>query len=223
MADEEVRHEGVQAEREARIRELEARLARRNPVGVRTPLAILGIAAAVALLWMNRLEIAYAFTPREPLVLGQEGDYRLGQLTSNRYAQIHGVPTVRGVYTREGSDVYVIVGLRDTPILVRRHALGGEDWKPGRTPPQPDQRPFKVGGRLLAEDDAWRYRDAFAKLKEWGEVHPANGKLWLLIEGQRPGEDRGMLGVAALLVGVIVLNVWFLWRLFAARREPAAG
>ena len=38
----------------------------------------------------------------------------------------------------------VAVGLRDTPLLVRRAAFANEPWKVGTTPPQPDQRPFSV-------------------------------------------------------------------------------
>jgi hypothetical protein len=214
-----------EAERQARIRQLEERIARRNPVGVKTPVALIAIAGALLFLWMTRLELAYFFSPTEPIVLGTEGEYRFEALQSNRYAQIHGVPTVRGFYGRDGEAVFVVVGLRDTPILVRRPALPGEEWLPGRTPPQPDQRPFRISGRLLAEDDAGGYRDEFAKLKEWGEVRPVNGKLWILNLGERPRSDRGLLLVTGLLLAFIAVNVWFLWRALHARvtSPPAAS
>lgn len=213
----------IREEREARIRVLEQRLAKRHPVGVRAPVALFAILAAGVVWWMNRLDIAYAFSSREPIVLGQEGDYRFGELRSNRYAQIHGVPSVRGVYGLQEGKPFVGVGLRDTPVVVWRPALATEAWKPGQTPPPPDQRPFKVGGRLLSEDDARRYAQAFPQLQSWGEVHPINGKLWILLEGQRPGEDYWMMALPALLVAVIALNVWFLWQLFAARRAVRAA
>jgi hypothetical protein len=106
--------------------------------------------------------------------------------------------------------------------VVRRPALPGEDWAPGKRPPRPDQRPFAVRGRLLAEEDAARYRDAFELLRAKGEVQPLQGRLWIVIEGQRPGEDLGRLAVTALLVLVIATNILFLVR-GLRRPVPAAS
>jgi hypothetical protein len=212
-------------ERERRIAELESRLARRSGIGVKPHVALVAIVVGVALLAMQRHELAYFFSPREPLSLGVEGDYRLEGLESNRYAQVHGIPTVRGAYERDGEQAYVVVGLRESPFLVRRATLPTERWTPGRTPPQPDQRPFAVRGRLLAEEDAPRWRHAFAMLREMGEVQPRGGKLWLLVEGERPGEGYGQLWVAGLLLTFIAANVYLLVRGLTSRpgRSPPAG
>jgi hypothetical protein len=43
-------------------------------------------------------------------------------------------------------------------------------------------------------------------------VQPLQGRLWIVVEGQRPGEDLGRLAVALLLVLVIAANVLFLVR-----------
>jgi hypothetical protein len=202
----------LQAEREARIQQLEQRLERRSGVGVKVPVAVAAILMSVLLLYAERLELAYLFAPRAPLKLGHEGEYRFDELRSNRYAQVHGIPTARGTYAREGDETYVVVGLRDTPLLVRRRALPQEEWSPGTTPPQPDQRPFAVGGRLLAQGDADRYRDGFAKHLAFGETRPLNGQLWILLEGERPGGDRGGLLFALALLLFAGLNTWFLYR-----------
>lgn len=192
-------------ERERRIAELEARLSRRR-VGVKPLAAVLAIAVAGALLWMQRRELAYFVSPREPLTLGTEGAYRNEALVSNRYVQVHGIPTARGGYERADGGLYVLVGLRESPLVVRRGALEGEEWKPGRPPPQPDPRPFAVRGRLLAEEDAPRYREALALLRSMGEVQPHEGRLWLVMEGERPGEDRGLVLVSLALVAFIAFN-----------------
>lgn len=207
----------LQEERDRRIAELEGRLRRRG-VGVRAPVAVLAIGVAVALLGLLWKDLAYFFSSSTPLTLGAEGDYRYEALVSNRYAQVHGLPTARGAYGRDGEDVYVVVGLRESPFLVRRKVLPGEEWAPGRVPPQPDQRPFGIRGRLLAEEDAGAYREAFRVLRELGEVRPRNGRLWLVVEGQRPGADKGVPFVALILVTFILLNAALLIRRF--RRGP---
>ncbi|MFL5349144.1 MAG: hypothetical protein ACJ8AT_30455 [Hyalangium sp.] len=215
----------VREERERRIAELESRLARRPRSPLRAPVSLVAIGVAAALLVMQWREVRYFFSPREPLSLGAEGDYRYPELVSNRYVQLHGLPTASGAYEREGEAVFVLVGLRETPFVVRRPALPGEEWAPGRKPPQPNQRPFAVRGRLLAEEDASRYRDAFELLRSKGEVQPLQGRLWIVIEGQRPGEDFGRLAVALLLVFIIAINGWFLARGVSAtsfRRAAAA-
>lgn len=196
-----------QEERDRRIAELEARASRRR-VGVKPLSALLAIAVAGALLGMQWRDLVYFFSPRTPLTLGAEGAYRYEALDSNRYAQVHGVPTARGAYERGGDEaLHVLVGLRESPFVVRRGALPGEEWRSGRPPPQPDQRPFAVRGRLLAEQDApGRYREALALLRSMGEVQPHDGQLWLLIEGEQPGADRGLVLVALALLAFMALN-----------------
>jgi hypothetical protein len=217
--------EALREERERRIAELESRLARRSGLGVKPQVALVAIAVAVALLSMQWKDLTYFFSPREPLSLGVEGDYRAEGLESNRYAQVHGIPTARGAYERDGEQVYVVVGLRESPFLVRRGVLPTERWVPGRTPPPPDQRPFAVRGRLLAEEDAPRWQSAFALLRGMGEVQPRGGRLWLLVEGERPGEGYGQLWVAMLLLTFIAANVYLLVRGLTSRagRSPPSG
>lgn len=195
----------LREQRERRIAELEERLRRRG-VGVRAPVAVFAMVVGGVLLGMLWKDLAYFVSPRAPVTLGAEGAYRYEALESNRYVQVHGIPTSRGAYGREGEDVYVVVGLRESPLLVRRGALPGEEWSPGRVPRQPDQRPFGVRGRLLAEEDAERYREGFTLQRELGEVRPRDGRLWLVVEGERPGGDRGTLWVALLLVTFILAN-----------------
>jgi hypothetical protein len=207
---------GVQQDRDERIAELEARLKRPPPVGVKPPVAAAALAGAIALLWMQKLDATYFISSREPITLGAEGDYHFDRAVSNRYAQIRGVPTLRGAYGLEGEKTFVVVGLRDTPLLVKRPTLDTERWKPGTTPGQPDQRPFSVRGRLLSREDAVEtYKDGFEKLEQMGEVKPK----WILIESDRPGTD---VKAAAWLGGIAAfaaVNFWLLLRgLLSLRR-----
>jgi hypothetical protein len=194
-------------ERSERIAQLEVR-ARSRFGGVSRVTALVAAGATAAFLWLQRAEIAYFLSDATPITLGNEGDYHFESLRSNRYAQIHGTPSLRGAYAREGGSVFVVLGAQGTPVLIRREALPTEAWAPGQVPPRPDPRPFAVRGRLLIDQDAERYRDGFDKLRSWGEVVPRDGHLWLLIEAERPRglwELRWAATAAALLATMIVL------------------
>jgi hypothetical protein len=207
----------LQTDRDDRIAKLEGKLARSSGVGVKAPVALFAIVLSGALLWYERLDVLYYFGSREAVSLGGEGEYRFEGLVTNRYAQVHGVPTTRGAYSEEKGQTYVVVGLRDTPVLVRRAAFAGE-----RPPLQPNQTPFAVRGRLLAREDAERYEDGFKRLNDMGEVRPRDGKLWILVEGERPGGDALTALMSAAVGAFAMLNGWFLWRELAhrARRKP---
>jgi hypothetical protein len=202
----------------ARIAQLEARLAKRAPVGVMPPVAALALVIAGWVIWMQADDVAYFFSSKDPIQLGIEGGYRFDQAVSNRYVQLHGAPTIRGAYGIEGDRHFVVIGVQNTPLLVKRKALPTEEWKPGTTPPPPDQRSFTASGRLLSRGAASRWEDAFAKHESFGELKPK----WLLVEGARPGGDFGAIGWFGLVLAFGAVNLWLLFRglgaMFAARR-----
>ena len=206
---------GTGTERDEQIAQIQRRLRRRTPLGVTAPVGALAVALGLAAIWLFQWrDLQYFFSAAEPVSLGREGEYRWEGLESNRYVEIHGVPTTRGLYAQEKGGVTVVLGLQDTPLLVRRRALPGEDWSPGKgTPPQPDQRPFAVAGRLLAVEDAptWA-REAAEELRKTDQVRPREGRMWILLAGERPRSDRGLLLVTALLATFIALNGYFLAR-----------
>jgi hypothetical protein len=193
------------------LAELERRSAR-STLGIRAPVALAGLAVVGLLAWQWRVDVAYVFSPREPLTLGAEGAYRLEDLRSNRYVQLHGVPTQRGIYVEESGRASVIVGLRDSPFLVKRGPLPGEERAPGRPPPRPDQRPFGVRGRLLSRADAPAYAEAFDQFRGFGEVQPVKGELFLVVEGDKPGRDVALAVIMGLLSAFASFNAWVLSR-----------
>lgn len=208
--------QSLQAEREARIRELEARAGKRR-VGVRWTTALVAIVLAVGMFAYFRLDrdVAYFFSPREPITLGTEGDYHFDRLRSNRYAQIHGIPTRTGVFLREGDALYVLVGLQNTPLLVHRPALDTESDRP---PTPVDARPFGIRGRLLHQDDAKDLSPVLSKMKLPEGVVPRDGKLWVLVESERPRQDASALLLSGILSAFVLLNLFFLVRDLKARR-----
>lgn len=191
--------------RAERIAQLE-RSTRRRVTGVQFPVAVLCLAGALFLLVRQAPDVAYVFARREPVTLGSEGAYHLEQLRPNVYAQVHGVPLGTAFYGVERGARMVLVPLQDTPLLVRRPLLPTEDWAPGGRPPPPDPRPFGVRGRLLPLEDVPGYRDAAPQLRGVAGLQPVEGKLWVVREGERPGEDRGPLLIAGVLAGFAALN-----------------
>ncbi len=213
----------LRQERDQRIAELEARIRRSSAVGVKIPVALMAIGVSATLLVLDRKDTAYFFAPRSPIDLGSEGQYRPERLQSNRYAQLHGMPTLRGAYWRDRDSTFVVVGVLGTPILVRRRALAGEDWKAGSTPPQPNQRPFAVRGRLLSANDGPQYRDAFATFAAMGEMPAGAEGLWLLLEGERPGSKIRALLTSVALVLFLLVNAAILWQAIEERVHGRLG
>jgi hypothetical protein len=207
--------------RDARIAELEARLRARTTPGVRLPVALVCLAGALYLLFRELPDVSYALSSASPLTLGQEGSYRLGELSNNRYVQLHGSPTAAAFWGQDRRGPFLVVGLLDTPFLVRRAPLPGESWTPGRPPPPPLQTPFAVRGRLLSEREAPAYREAFLKGRQLAGVRPKDGMLWIVLEGERPREDWGAVLTAVLLALFAAVNGWL--ALSAVRRGRAAG
>ena len=206
-------------ERSARIAQLEARLGRRAPVGVLPPVAFLSVVIACWVMWTQREDVSYFFSSRDPFGLGVEGSYRFDRAVSNTYVQLHGAPTIRAAYGLDGVEHFVVVGVQETPLLVKRKALPTEEWKPGSTPPPPDQRSFTASGRLLSRAAANRWEDAFAKHETYGQVQPK----WMLIEGARPGGDFAAMGWFGVVLAFALVNLWLLARgviaFVAARRK----
>ncbi|MFT3842583.1 MAG: hypothetical protein QM723_36675 [Myxococcaceae bacterium] len=195
-------------DRKERIAELESRLAKRPGVGVMPPVAALALAGSVWMLSMQSRETDYFRSDPTAIDLGAEGDYHFDRLVSNRYAQIHGLPTLRGVYGGDAKSPWVVVGLQQTQILVKRPTLPTEVWKDGSPPPPPDPRPFAVRGRLRAREDAGKLTPAFEKMEQLGELKPK----WIIEEGAKPGADFAAMGWFGGLLAFAALNAWLLIR-----------
>jgi hypothetical protein len=199
------------ADREQRIAELEAKLSRPSNVGVTPLVAAVALFFSGYLIWGQRADLEYQFlAPKEPLDLGAEGAYRFDTAESNRYVQLHGAPSPRGWYFVERNTTVVVVGIVDTPIILRRPTLPTEKWTPGdQRAPSPDPRSFTVRGRLLSRGDApARYAEAFTSYEAWSGT-PAK---WILLQEDRPGGDLGGQAWVVVLVSFAALNAWLLLR-----------
>lgn len=200
--------EDLSADRDKLIAQMERDLARPR-VGLLPPVAALAMVAAVALAFWMKDDAAYFFSSPEPIELGAEGDYHLDRAVSNRYAQVHGVPTARGWYVQENDGSFVVVGLNDTPLLVKRITFEDENRRlPDGKRPQPRQNPFFARGRLLSRPAAQKYEDVFREHEAWSG---ASAK-WLLIAERPPGKDFGAVAMFAFVVLFGLVNAWLFAR-----------
>jgi hypothetical protein len=185
--------------------------------------ALVCLAGALYLFWRELPDVAYALSSASPLTLGQEGGYRFGALVNNRYVQLHGTPTGTAFWGQDRSGPFLVVGLLDTPVLVRRSPLPGESWTSGRPPPPPVPTPFALRGRLLGEREAPAYREAFQRARQLSGVRPKDGTLWIVLEGERPREDWGAVLTAVFLALFAAFNGWLAFRAAAAVGRRASG
>lgn len=204
----------VQAERDQLIAKMERDLARPR-VGLLPPVAAIAMLAAFALGWWMKDDTAYFFSSRTPIELGAEGDYHLERAVSNRYAQVHGVPTARGWYVAENEGSFVVVGINDTPLLVKRVTFEDENRRlPDGKRPQPRQNPFFARGRLLSRLEAVKYEDVFREYETW-----SGGKAqWLLMAEQPPGKDFGAVAMFAFVLLFAAVNGWLFVRGLTLKR-----
>ncbi len=172
------------------------------------PVAALALCGAAFLVWWMWGDISYFWSPRDPIELGAEGEYRFDRALTNRYAQVHGAPLGRGWYAQEKDGDFVLLPVSDTPLVLRRSTF--PDEQPGRDGkrPQPRLNPFSARGRLLSRADAGRYADAVLRIEAWSG-QPVK---WLLVAEQRPGSDLSVMVSLAFLLAFGALNGWLFVR-----------
>jgi hypothetical protein len=204
----------VDPERDERIAELEQRLSKPAGIGVTPIVAASALVICALMLWKQSGDTQYFFSSHEPIQLGAEGDYHFERALSNRYIELHGKPTYKAAFGQDGNAIVVGVGVRDTPVMVWRKAVPGEEWTPGNKAPPPNQSPFSVRGRLIARADApEKYGDAFKMIESQGEIAPK----WVLVESARPGGDFIAMLWTGGLTALAAFNLWLLMRALASR------
>ena len=205
----------ARAEQEQLIAQLERNLERPG-VGVLPPVALVALLAGLALAWWMRADTTYFLSSQDPIELGAEGAYHVDRALSNRYAQVHGVPTVRGWYVEEKEGSFVVLGLTDTNVLVKRVTFEDETRRlPDGKRPQPRQNPFFARGRLLSRAEGERYEDVFREYETWSGVKPE----WILLAEQPPGKDFGTVSMFSFVLLFAAVNGWLFARGLTLKRR----
>ena len=126
------------------------------------------------------------------------------------------MPTVRGWYVEEKDGSFVVVGLMDTPVLVKRVTFEEENRRlPDGKRPQPRQNPFFARGRLLSRADAARYEEVFREYETWSGAKAG----WLLVAETPPGRDFGSMVLFSFMLLFSAVNGWLFVRGLTLRRR----
>jgi hypothetical protein len=172
--------------------------ARESPLWRRSPLfAAAALAACAWLLWGFAPDVAYFFSPRDPIDLGGPGGYRLEAAQANRLVRVAGAPAARvGISDARGKDERTVIGLRGVNLAVDCPG------RPGSL--------VVYEGRLLPRAEAAYYGEAVAALRSRGwEV----GERWLVVrDGERPRARYTAPALALLALAIAAINARALWK-----------
>jgi hypothetical protein len=182
-------------------------------------LAMLGLFAVFIGLagWMLADELVYFFASRRPADLGRAEEMQPAELGHNRYVRVAGIARDMCIRADVLGDSVRFLFLMGSPmgarILIEAPALG-QDGCQGAV-----QGEFR--GRLLNLARTDRYDAVVAYYRENFPVAPAQGPVWLLQQGRRPGDAWIYPAVLGLLLALAGVNFALLLR--ARRRRAATG
>lgn len=163
---------------------------RESPLLSRSPtFAVLALLVSGWLLYELSADVAYFFSPREPIDLGGPGAYALDRARENRLVQVRGelADAVGATVARTGQ-ARTVGRIAGTTLLVDRPGRGG---------------PPIFEGRLLPVSARADYADVVAALRQRGA--PLSDAWLVLRDGERPRERwLPVLGAAVLSLLVAV-------------------
>lgn len=182
-------------------------------------LAMLGVFAVFIGLasWMLADELAYFFSSRQPVELGRAEEMQVAALGHNRYVRITGIARdmcIRADVLGDSVRFLFLMGSQmGARILIEAPALEQEGCQ-GAV-----QGEFR--GRLLNLARTDRYDAVLAYYRENFPVAPAQGPVYMLQQGRRPGDGWIYPAVLGLLLALAGVNFALLLR--ARRRRAATG
>jgi hypothetical protein len=176
----------------------------------------LAVTAALAMLSTLRADLAYFFAAREVVDLGEVTALDTRALEPGTFVRISGTPMASSTVHYQsllGGTTYAVFPLAGQRDVFVRVAVDGADEEARAA-----RRDFAgrlttfgaLGGRIGAVRNYLRDRLGL----------PVTSETYLLLADEAPGDDIGVLALAALCVGVIVLNVWLAVRWFRRAAPP---
>jgi hypothetical protein len=165
---------------------------RESPLLARSPtFAVLALLVSGWLLYELSGDVAYFFSPQEPIDLGAPGAYRLAAARENRLVQVRGdlAAAVSATVSRTGQE-RTVGRLAGTNLVIDRPGRGG---------------PSIFEGRLLPASARGDYGEVAAALRQRGAPLP---DAWLVLrDGERPRQRWLPVLGAALLTVLVAINL----------------
>lgn len=167
--------------------------------------------AALGLMVALRVHVAYGLMGGQPVEVGALAHFQPSDSQANTW--IHGYGALGGPavsYRRPlDPDRFRLAPLADNP------RIWIEMREPGDSDPAFFVAPESFVGRLTpVNEPGLRHNDLLAALRATGQATPP-ADAWLLIDGESPASDRGMVGLAALLMAFAGFSIFGLYRLAA--------
>ncbi len=189
-----------------------ARVARRDPVGWRSPALMVAVAAFSAYLaWSFRAEVAYFFSDPTPIDLGAEGEYHLERAQPNRYARISGLPSVAKVQYKQLGTAYKVFYILGSRVFVRA------ELRPRDGKPHDGWTVYQGSGRLLD----LRTESEYVNIRAWYRDRIGfdfSRPAWILLDGVAPRRQwQYPIAVGVLLLVAVFNLVLLARRLLTAR------
>jgi hypothetical protein len=179
----------------------------------RATLVCLGLSglAALGLMVALRVHVAYALMGGQPVEVGALAQFQPEPGQANSWVHGYGALGTPALSYRRPLDPD---RFRLAPLADNRR-IWVETREPGDTDSAFFVPPESFVGRLTrVSDPGLRHLDLLAALEASGQPAPPRDA-WLLIDGESPTSDRGMLGLAAMLMAFAGFSIFGLYRLAA--------
>lgn len=164
------------------------------------------VVAAMAMVITLRADVRYSLSSPQAVDLGEVQSLSPGELTSNSYVRIKGLPTLaQAVRFSQGMGVHYrvfpLAGQRNVYVQIADE--GGESFVRS-----------EFSGRLVTFDDlGGRYSELARAMQQ--DVHlPVTGESFLLLADEPPSSYAWTWIVFALCVAFVMLDVYFILRWF---------
>ena len=183
-------------------------------------LMALVVVASVALLLSLRADVGYFFAADKATALGEATEVEAATLEPNQFVRVEGTPMAAGTVrysTFLGTKQYAVFPLAGQRTIFVQVPV--EDMERSR-----DLARREYAGRLVTFGQLGGRMRAVRGYLEKQMGMELSSETFLLMADEPPGSYGWALGLAALCVLFVLVNLWLAWRWFrplpAARAEP---
>lgn len=173
------------------------------------------VVAAMAMVLTLRADLSYSLSARQALDLGDVQTLAPGELVSNTYVRVEGIPTVaRALGFSRGMGgkyrVFPLAGQRNVYVQIADE--GGESFVRS-----------EFTGRLVSFNDLGGRYAELARVMQRDMHLPVTGESFLLLADEPPSSYAWTWIISALCLAFVLLDVFFILRWFKPVRWMEAA